>query len=105
MSYEEKIQTGVELLKLCQKLQSEKDGVARPEPGVTDKTKPLDKFAIDVTQSITYMASLHQLIPINTKLAELGRKLELEGKIAPRVGDDYSQLALQYVLKEHGITD
>lgn len=31
MSYKEDIERGVELLKLCQKLQSEKDGIDRPE--------------------------------------------------------------------------
>jgi hypothetical protein len=39
MSQRKRIERGVELLILCQHLQSEKDGVDRPEPGGIDKSK------------------------------------------------------------------
>lgn len=47
MSYTEEINRGIELLALCQTLQSEKDGVDRPAPFAIDKSKTLDQFARD----------------------------------------------------------
>jgi len=104
MSYEKAIEQGVELLKLCQQLQSEKDGVDRPEPGVIDRTKTLDEFAIRVSESVTYMTSLYTLLPLKMRLANLGRELEKQGKIRADFGDDYAQAALEYVLAEHGVS-
>ncbi|EHB5469135.1 hypothetical protein JXU68_003164 [Salmonella enterica] len=87
--YKQDIEKGIELLKLCSKLQSEKDGVDRPEPLVIDKT---------------YMSSLFKLIPMMENLTELGRKLEKEGKIEVSLGQDYSIAALNFVMSEHGMT-
>jgi hypothetical protein len=98
MSYEKEIQKGIELLKLCQQLQTQQDGIQRPDVGVVDKSKVLDQFAIDVNQSISLMSSLYQLIPMRTKLAELGMNLERQGKIKIAVGEDYADIALKYVL-------
>lgn len=100
MSYKESIEKGIELLKLCNRLQSEKDGVTRPDPGDIDKTKTLDQFAIDINESIAYMSTLHTLMPMSIRLAELGRLLEKQGKITPSCGDDYAMLALDYVLRQ-----
>ncbi|ABO42115.1 hypothetical protein G5603_22715 [Escherichia coli] len=102
--YKQDIEKGIELLKLCSKLQSEKDGVDRPEPLVIDKSKVLDQFARDVSTSITYMSSLFKLIPMMENLTELGRKLEKEGKIEVSLGQDYSIAALNFVMSEHGMT-
>lgn len=103
MSAANPIEKGVELLRLCQQLQSEKDGVDRPEPFVIDKSKTLDQFARDIGQSITYMQSLHKLLPMNEQLAKLGRKLEAAGRISVEYGDDYAGAALNFVLSEHGL--
>ncbi len=94
---------GEELLWLCQDLQSEKDGVDRPRHTSIDKSKTLDTFAMDISRSATYMVSLIKLFPIMEQLAALGRKLELEGKITLDVGNSYSEAALQYILKHHGM--
>ncbi len=96
----EQIDRGIELLKLCQKLQSEKDGVDRPEPFLIDKTKTLDQFAQDIGQAITNMAALHKLIPMMMQLSELGHSLDAAGKIKVDYGDDYSQKALEYFVAE-----
>ena len=103
MSYEKAIEQGVALLKLCQQLQSEKDGVDRPTPGVVDRSKTVDQFAMNVTKSISYMTSLLKLMPMQMRLADLDRELERQGKIAPDAGDDYAQAALEYALREHGL--
>jgi len=104
MDYKTQIDRGIELLKLCQKLQSEKDGVDRPEPFLVDKTKTNDQFAQDVTTAITNMAALHRFIPQMQSLGKLGQKLAAEGKITVDYGDDYSEAALNFVLAEYGIT-
>ena len=102
MPYQQ-IERGIELLKLCQRLQSEKDGLDRPEPYVVDKSKVMDDFSRDVGTSIALMASLHDLIPLKLQLAELGRKLETEGLLKVGCGEDYSHAALQYFTVEHGL--
>lgn len=103
MDHTAAIDRGIELLALCQALQSEKDGVDRPAPFAIDKSKTLDQFAKDVHSASTNMAALHKLIPLMTGLAELGRKLAEEGKIAVDYGDDYSKAALKFVRAEHGL--
>lgn len=49
------------------------------------------------------MAALHKLILQALRLADLGRKLEAEGKLEVGYGDDYSSAALDFVLREHGV--
>lgn len=104
MDYRNQIERGVELLVLCQQLQSEKDGVSRPAPGEIDKTKTLDQFARDIGQAVTNMTALHKLMPMMLRLAELGRKLEADGKVKVDYGDDYSLAALDFVCREHGVS-
>ncbi|KVV07398.1 hypothetical protein [Burkholderia ubonensis] len=103
MDHTAQIDRGLELLALCLALQSEKDGVARPAPFEIDKSKTLDQFAKDINAASTNMAALHKLIPQMLRLAELGRKLEADGKLEVGYGDDYSSAALNFVLREHGI--
>lgn len=103
MSHTEEINRGIELLALCQALQSEKDGVDRPAPFAIDKSKTLDQFAKDVSAASVNMAALHKLIPQMIRLGELGRKLEADGKISVGYGDDYSIVALNFVMAEHGL--
>lgn len=102
---EVQIERGIELLALCQKLQSEKDGIDRPAPLAIDKSKTLDQFAKDVNAATINMAALYKLIPQTLSLANLGRKLEVEGKIAVNHGDDYAEAALKFVLAEHGVNE
>lgn len=90
------------MLTLCQQLQSEKDGIDRPAPFVIDKTKTLDQFAQDIGQASANMAALRKLIPMTTKLTEIGRALEASGKITVDYDDDYSQKALEFFAAEFG---
>ena len=102
-NYAQSIDRGVELLKLSQILQSEKDGVDRPLPGVFDRTKTLDQFAIDVDRAVIHMLHLHQLIPMMLELSELGRHLHKRGEIKVAYGDDFSRAALDHFLRIHEI--
>lgn len=101
---DKEIKRGMELLVLCQQLQSEKDGIVRPVPGEFDRTKTLDDFAVDIDRAITNMSALRKLMPMTLHLGHLGRKLESEGKLQVDDGDDYSAAALKFVMAEHGLT-
>lgn len=101
--WKQQVDRGIELLELCQKLQSEKDGVDRPALHSFDKSKTLDDFAMDISAAAANMASLHKLFPMMNDLAALGRKLEANGLISPDVGDDYSRSALNYLLDQYSV--
>lgn len=99
--YKQQIERGIELLKLCQQLQSEKDGIDRPEPFVIDKTKTLDQFAQDIAATIFNISMLNKLLPMMMALSELGQKLHNEGKIVIECEDYFSTGALAYVLRQN----
>lgn len=96
MNSQQQIERGIELLKLCQELQSEKDGIDRPAFGVIDKTKTLDSFALDVQAAIVNMGSLYTLFPLLESLTTIGKKLEAEGQLSVSGGDSYADAALSY---------
>ncbi|MDO8728646.1 MAG: hypothetical protein Q7K26_01995 [bacterium] len=97
-STQEQVERGIELLTLCQNLQSDKDGVERSEPF---KVGAHDAFSKDIEQACTNLAALNKLIPMMLKLAEIGRKLESAKKIEVDYGGDYSEAALKYLAAEH----
>lgn len=101
MDYKQQIERGIELLKLCQTLQSEKDGVDRPEPFKIDKSKTLDQFAQDIGTAVTNMTALYKLIPMMLTLAETGKKLHEDGEIDVALGEDYSTAALAYLIANY----
>ena len=92
------IERGIQLLELCQQLQSEKDGVKRT--GVI----PVDQFALDISNAKANHSALYQLMPILNSLGELGRKLCDEGVIKVDFGDSQAEAALKYVLSQYGIS-
>lgn len=91
------IDRGIELLWLCQSLQSEKDGVDRPSHFQIDKSKTLDSFAQDVSRAVTNMSCLYQMIPQIERLSAVGRELERKGLIELVAGDSHSDAALAYL--------
>lgn len=103
MSTQQQIERGIELLKLCQELQSEKDGIDRPAFGVIDKTKTLDSFALDVQAAIVNMGALNKFYPILEALTALGKKLESEGKLSVSAGYSYADAALSYFKSSCGL--
>lgn len=82
----------VALLKHCQTLQSEKEGVIRPAP--EEYNRDDDPFADRIRQAIGYTRQLQQL-------KALGVALEQQGKIQVRVGEDYAQQALAYIVAQY----
>jgi hypothetical protein len=92
----QEIEKGIELLWLCQKLQSEKDGIDRPTHDQLDKSKTLDQFARDVSRSVANLSELYNLYQIDDRLSNLGRKLEKQGLIKMDYSDSYAESALAY---------
>ncbi len=90
------IEKGIELLWLCQKLQSEKDGIERPTHSQIDKSKTLDQFSKDVSRSVANMATLYELFPIEERLSTIGLELEKKGLIKVGYGESYAKGALAY---------
>lgn len=97
MDHRQQIDRGIELLKLCQTLQSEKDGVDRLEFGAMDRSKALDGFAEDIHAAILNMGALYKLYPMLETLADIGQRLAGSGKISVAPGDSYADAALDYL--------
>ncbi|EAS2170955.1 hypothetical protein ODS99_003706 [Salmonella enterica] len=89
----------VALLKHCQTLQSEKEGVIRPAP--EEYNRDDDPFADRIRQAIGYTRQLQHLLPMAQQLKALGVALEQQGKIQVRVGEDYAQQALAYIVAQY----
>ena len=89
----------VALLKHCQVLQSEKEGVARPAPEAYSRED--DPFADRIRQAIGYTRQLQHLVPMAQQLSALGMELERQGKIQVGVGEDYARQALAYVMAQY----
>ena len=90
-------------LKLCQQLQSEKEGVTRPAPEEYNRDE--DPFADRICQAIGYTRQLQQLLPMAQQLNVLGRELERQGKIQVGIGEDYAQQALAYVVAQYPVDE
>ncbi|AYL49951.1 MULTISPECIES: hypothetical protein [Citrobacter freundii complex] len=89
----------VELLSLCQMLQSEKENVTRLSP--TEYSREDDPFADRIRQAIGYTRQLQHLLPMAQQLCVLGIELERQGKIRVGVGEDYAKQALAYVVAQY----
>ncbi|WP_249264719.1 hypothetical protein [Salmonella enterica] len=89
----------VTLLKQCQALQSEKEGVTRAAPEAY--TREDDPFADRIRQAIGYTRQLQHLLPMAQQLSALGIELERQGKIQVGVGEDYARQALAYVVAQY----
>ncbi|MEB5924753.1 hypothetical protein [Franconibacter daqui] len=88
----------IELLKLCQQLQTQKDGIRRPEPGTFDPTAMMDPFASNIANSCLWLTHIEAMLPVLEQLTQLGKELEKEGKIQPEAGDNYASLAVVWLL-------
>lgn len=90
------VERGIDLLSLCQKLQSDVDGISRPDIFSVDKSKELDQFAMDINETALYLGMLLKLIPMQEKLSEIGKKLENSGQIKMNIGDSFAEAALGF---------
>lgn len=99
---EAEIERGIELLTLCQTLQTEKDGVNRPAPFEIDKNKDLDQFSLDILAAIRNLSTVRTAIPQRDRLIELAKKLDREGKISLEIGDDLADATINYLCTKAG---
>ncbi|GLT19573.1 hypothetical protein GCM10007938_33550 [Vibrio zhanjiangensis] len=91
------IDRGIELLWLCQSLQSEKDGVDRPSHNKIERSKVRDSFAQDIDRAVTNMSALYEMMPQTKRLSAVGRELVQKGLTELSAGESYSDAALAYL--------
>ncbi|HEM8838434.1 TPA: hypothetical protein U2R15_004142 [Klebsiella aerogenes] len=82
----------IELLTLCQQLQSEKEGRERPAPGTYSRDE--DAFANRIRSACGHALQLRRLLPVTTTLSAIGAEMERRGEIRVLPGEDYAQKAL-----------
>ncbi|HHH4239780.1 TPA: hypothetical protein ACPZH7_004001 [Enterobacter hormaechei subsp. steigerwaltii] len=87
------------LLKLCQQLQSEKDGRERPAPGTYSRDE--DEFADRIRIACGHALQLRRLLPVMTSLSAIGAGMERRGEISVLPGEDYAQKALECLKAEY----
>ncbi|CZX60345.1 hypothetical protein K9J15_24410 [Enterobacter cloacae] len=87
------------LLKLCQQLQSEKDGRERPAPGTYSRDE--DAFADRIRTACGHAQQLRRLLPVMTTLSAIGAGMERRGEISVLPGEDYAQKALECLKAEY----
>ncbi len=90
------VEKGHDILQTFINYQNKADGIDRPDLFTVDKSKTLDDIAMETSEVATYLSSLIKLIPMQSELSRIGRKLESEGKIKCDIGDSYAELALKY---------
>jgi hypothetical protein len=91
------ITRSIELVALCQNLQSEKDGVDRPALWEIDKTKTLDAFASDISRAARNLLELQKYRPIIAALNDVGLSLYNEGKVEMQLGDNFYEAAMKHI--------
>ncbi|HCA3435137.1 TPA: hypothetical protein MOX26_004379 [Salmonella enterica subsp. enterica serovar Ball] len=89
----------IELLTLCQQLQSEKDGRERPAPGTYSRAE--DDFADRIRSACGHALQLRRLLPVMTTLSAIGAGMERRGEISVLPGEDYAQKALERLKAEY----
>lgn len=89
----------IALLKLCQQLQSEKDGRERPEPGAYSRDE--DAFADHIRTACGYALQLRRLLSMTTTLSAIGAEMERRGEISLLPGEDYAQMALVWLTEQY----
>ncbi|AZS59306.1 MULTISPECIES: hypothetical protein [Pectobacterium] len=89
----------IELLTLCQQLQSEKDGRERPDPGTYSRDE--DAFADRIRSACGHALQLRRLLPMATTLSAIGAEMERRGEISVLPGEDYAQKALVRLTEQY----
>lgn len=89
----------IELLTLCQQLQSEKDGRERPAPGTYSRDE--DEFSDRIRSACGHALQLRRLLPVMTTLSAIGAEMERQGEISVLPGEDYAQKALARLTEQY----
>ncbi|ASA07025.1 hypothetical protein [Enterobacter hormaechei] len=89
----------IALLKLCQQLQSEKDGRERPAPGTYSRDE--DEFADRIRSACWHALLLRRLLPVMTTMSAIGTEMERRGEISVLPGEDYAQKALARLTEQY----
>lgn len=92
----------VALLILCQQLQSDKDGITRPDPRVAGvgAAETYDDFSHRIQQACVTVSQLSRLQQLESDLSTAGMALERQGCLQVGVGESYARAALNYLLAQ-----
>lgn len=95
----------IELLTMCQQMQSDKDGLKRPTPRHPELkgVEVMDAFAQRILLSCAYAASLDPLLALQSRMADIGRRLEEQGQLQTYAGDNYALAALAWMERMTGM--
>jgi hypothetical protein len=88
----------IDLLKLCQKLQSDRDKRKRTSPEKYSRDE--DAFAERIRFACGNALLQHRLLPVTTILSAIGAGMERRREITLLPGEDYAQKALEYLPEE-----
>ncbi|HCT8062845.1 TPA: hypothetical protein OT947_004375 [Enterobacter hormaechei] len=89
----------IALLKLCQQLQSEKDGRERSAPGTYSRDE--DEFADRIRSACGHALQLRRLLPLATTLSAIGAEMGRRGDISVLPGEDYAQKAMARLTEQY----
>ncbi len=95
---------GEELLRMCHKMQCEKDRMKRPEPLVFHTGENYDQFAQDIDQALLNHMSLLKTTSLEKGLEKLGRLMKDNHLLDDVVDIDLASQALRHALYFYGIT-
>lgn len=95
----------IALMTLCQQLQSDKDGVRRLPPdkaavGVPEEV--FDSFARQIQHACMYASMTDRLLAMQSRLAEVGRRLEKQSRIEVHAEENYAEAALNWFASKAG---
>ncbi|WP_226092964.1 hypothetical protein LF929_015965 [Dickeya oryzae] len=85
----------ITLLTLCQTLQSEKDGVERPAPGIYSRER--DDFSARINDACVCAKQLQELLLMANQLTSVGTEMERQGQLQVSVGMSYPQAIVEYL--------
>lgn len=89
----------ITLPKLCQQLQSEKDGRVRPDPETYSRDE--DAFADRIRTACGHALQLRRLLPVMTTLSAIGVGMERRGEISVLPGEDYELKAMARLTEQY----
>lgn len=96
---------GEELLRMCHKMQCEKDGVKRPEPLVFHLGENYDRFAQDIDQALLNHVTLLKTSSLEKGLEKLGQAMKENFLLDDDAVDiDLASQALKHALYFYGMT-
>ena len=94
----------IALLTLCQQLQFDKDGIRRPSPdkAAVGVDEAFESFARQIQKAFMYASMTGRLLAMQGRLAEIGMRLEQQGRVEIHAGEGYAEATLNWLASTAG---